>query len=257
MHNFFKMSLSVLILLVSSFSGAAESPLPEIVNKPSFKVNDTWTFRINDRAQNGETKERHMILTIVRSSSDSVLQSAKAVDSSMPPIEKLLGSDLSLAVSINGEEAIVHKPFDFPMKTGKKWKVSYETENPTKTVKKHRVELLYTVRGWEEVKVPAGKFQAFKVEAEGTWRNEFNPTPLSAESVSQVDKNGAVIVLKNQKPSVPTPIKGRIFRTYWYVPAIKRDVKSIEEQFTSDGSLSSKNTRELESYKLDGKDDSK
>ena len=193
-----------------------------------------------------------MVISIVRSSSNSVLQSAKAVDSSMPPIEKLLGADLSLSDSINGQEVIVHKPFDFPMKIGKKWKVSYEEENPTKKVKKRRIELQYEGIGWEEVSVTAGKFQAFKVEAEGTWRDEFNPTPLTTGSASQTDKDGAVIVLKNQNPSVPAPTTGKLFRTYWYVPVIKREIKNIEEQFTADGSLASRSTWELESYMLDG-----
>jgi hypothetical protein len=257
MHKLMATSIFIIIFLLSSFAAAVESPQPEIVDKPLYKVNDSWTFLINDRSQNGDTKERHWILSIVRSSADSVLQSAKPIDSSMPPLEKLLGTDLSLAVSINGQEAIVHKPFDFPMKIGKKWKVAYENESNTKKVKKHRIDLQYTVVGWEEVSVLAGKFLAFKVEAEGTWRDEFNPTPLSTNSVSQIDKGGAQIVVKNQNPTVPDPIMGRIFRTYWYVPAVKREVKSIEEQFKSDGTLSSKSTWELEAYTLAGQGNNK
>jgi hypothetical protein len=245
-----------LILLISSLA-SADLIQPEIVDKPIFKPKDTWTFRINDRSRNGETKERRMVMSIVRSSSKSVLQSAKAADSSLPPIEKLLGADLSLSDSINGQEVIVHKPFDFPMKIGKKWNVLYEKENPTKNIKKHRIELQYEGIGWEEVSVTGGKFQAFKVEAEGTWRDEFNPTPMTTGSTSQIDKDGAVIVVKNLKPFIPAPITGKIFRTYWYVPAIKREIKSIEEQFTTDGSLASKSTWELDSYMLDGLGNSK
>jgi hypothetical protein len=257
MPNVLSIAFTMLIFLTSSLAAAADLTQPEIVNKPTFKAKDSWTFRINDRSRSGETKERHMMLSIVRSSSHSVLQSAKAADSSMPPIEKLLGADLSLSDSINGQSVIVHKPFDFPMQVGKNWKVSYEKENPTKNVKKHRVELQYEGIGWEEVSVPAGKFQAFKVEAEGTWRDEFNPTPLTTGSSSQVDKDGAVIVVKNQKPTVQPPITGRMFRTYWYVPAIKREVKSVEEQFTTDGSLAGKSMWELESYMLDGQGNNK
>jgi hypothetical protein len=123
--------ISVLILVTCSLA-AADTVQPEIVEKPVFKAKDSWSFRINDRSKNGETKERHVGISIVRASLHSVLQSAKAQDSSMPPVEKLLGADLSLSDSIGGQEVVVHKPFDFPMKTGKKWKVSYEKENPTK-----------------------------------------------------------------------------------------------------------------------------
>ena len=240
-------------LILGTYSlAAADLMQPETVAKPVLKVKDSWVFRINDRSKNGETKERHVGLSIVRSSAHSVLQSAKAADSSMPAIEKLLGADLSLSDSINGQTVVVHKPFDFPMKTGKKWTVSYEKDNPTKSVKKHAIELRYEGIGWEEVSVPAGTFQAFKIEAEGTWRDEFNPTPMTLGSASQIDKDGAVIVVKNQKPFTPASLTGKIFRTYWYVPAVKREVKSVEEQFSSDGSLSGESTWELESSQVDG-----
>jgi hypothetical protein len=252
MHKRSIIVLSALILLASSLAAAVDLPQPEVIDKPIFKVNDSWTYRINNRARNGETKERRYILSIIRTSSNGILQSVRAVDSSLPPIEKLVGADFSQVDSINGKEVVVHKPFDFPMEIGKQWEISYEKTNPTKSVKKHTVKLNYKGIGWEEVTVPAGKFQAFKVEVEGTWQNEFNPTPLSAGSVSQVDQNGATIVMKNQKPTVPAPVIGRMFRSYWYVPAIKRDVKSIEEEFTTDGGLASRNTWELESFILDG-----
>ena len=253
MHKRMVMSFSTLFLFLASSLLAAVDPLqPEIIEKPQFKAKDTWTFRINNRLRTGETKETHMVISIVRASSDSILQSAKAVDSSMPPVEKLLGADLSIAASINGEEVIVHKPFDFPMKLDKKWVVSYQQEHPVKNLKSNRVELNYTVVGWEEVSVPAGKFRALKVEAGGTWHNVFNETPMSTGSVSQVDKDGAVLVLKNQQPTVPPPVMGRYFRTYWYVQAAKRAVKAVEEEFSSNGTLSTKSTWELESYQLAG-----
>jgi hypothetical protein len=246
------LAFSALALLCGSLSTASELPKPSTPEKPAFKVNDTWTYRTIDRFRNGETKERHLVVSILRTHSDSILQSAKAVDSSLPPVEKILGADLSVKNSINGKEVTVHKPFDFPLETDKKWEVAYERSNPNKTIKLSKVKIQYTVTGWEEVTVPAGKFQALKVEAEGTWYNELNPTPSSVGSVSEVDASGATVVVKNQKSTVSAPITGKIFRTYWYVPAIKRDVKNIEEDFTTDGFLSKRSTWELESYGLDG-----
>jgi hypothetical protein len=244
--------LSAIMVLLTYPYANADTMQTEPIEKPVFKAKDSWTFRINDRSMNGETKERHVAISIVRSNANSILQSAKATDSSMPPIEKLLGADLSLSTSISGKEVIVHKPFNFPMESGKKWTISYLRENPNKKVKTHWTELRYEATGWEEVSVPAGTFRAFKVEAEGTWRDEFNPTPLTAGSATQMDKDGSVIVVKNQRPMTPAPLTGKIFRSYWFVPAVKREIKNVEEQFNSDGSLATRSTWELESFSLDG-----
>jgi len=252
MRRLLLFTVSALILSTSSF--AAVEPAPrEPVEKPSFKPDDMWTFRITDRNKSGETRERHYVLSIVRASSKSVVLSSKATDSSMPPIEKFLGADLSFSDSINGKSTIVHKPFDFPLKAGKKWKVSYDRENPTKNIRKHHVELEYESIGWEEITVAAGTFQAFKIEAEGNWLDEYNPTALKSEAASQIDKGGATVVVRNQRPTTPAPATGKIFRTYWYVPAIKREVKNVEELFSPSGSLASKSTWELESFMVDGK----
>ena len=50
--------------------------------------------------------------------------------------------------------------------------------------------------GWEDIEVPAGKFRALKVQAEGTFRRSIGPSPDEARN------------------------------TYWYVPQVKRWVKT-------------------------------
>ncbi|HVJ13211.1 MAG TPA: hypothetical protein VNC62_16680, partial [Burkholderiales bacterium] len=53
------------------------------------------------------------------------------------------------------------------------------------------------VVGWEEIEVPAGKFRALKVHAEGTYQ--------------RLDR----------------PNAGWARNTFWYVPTVKRWVKSL------------------------------
>jgi hypothetical protein len=239
-----------LVLATSSLSAAAE--LADKIEKPVFKVNDTWTFYAVDRERNGETKERHWVVTIARTGTKTIVQSVKATDSSMPPIEKLVGTDLSMTTSINGKEVLVHKPYDFPLVVGKTWTVAYEKLNPNKNLKLSKVNMEYQVVNWEEVAVPAGKFRAVKVEGEGTWYNEFKPTAATSGAVTKQDSSGATIVMNNQKSTTPAPATGRIYRSYWFSPEVKREVKFVEEEYATDGALMKRNTWELESYALDG-----
>ena len=48
---------------------------------------------------------------------------------------------------------------------------------------------------------------------------------------------------------VPHTVSGRIYRAYWYVPDIKRYVKSVEESYNSSGFRTYRLTEELDSYK--------
>jgi hypothetical protein len=241
---------SAIIFATSSLLLAAD--LPEKAEQPVFKVNDTWTYRVIQRVRSGETKERHLILAISRVGGKTILQSAKYSDSSMPPIEKLRGSDLSVTNSIGGKEVVIFRPFDFPLEAGKTWGTAYERPNPTKTVKLNKMKIDCQAVGWEEVEVPAGKFRAFKVEGDGSWYNEFNPTAATTGAISKQDANGVSTAVASQKSIVPAPASGRLYRASWYVPEIKREVKYIEEEYTTDGGLSSRNVMELESYKVGG-----
>jgi len=59
---------------------------------------------------------------------------------------------------------------------GKTWGLEFTDDHPNN--KHHKSEtrkLEYRVVGWEDVEVPAGKFKALKIEAEGSWSGEIAP----------------------------------------------------------------------------------
>ncbi|AJG24214.1 hypothetical protein RR42_s2632 [Cupriavidus basilensis] len=245
------MTLGGALLLVPCAALTANQASAQSVEQPAFKEGDSWTMHLKNQFQNGETRERSFVSALVRSGGDSILVSTKPVDSSLPPKEILLGLDWSQARSINGHMQVVNKPLSFPMKIGKTWTVSYDEEHPNPTIKQRHTQMQYKVIGWEDISVPAGKFHALKIETDGTWYLEFQPTPSAAAAVAKVDQNGSSVTMQSQKPTTPDPATGRIYRAYWYVPSVKRAVKIIEEQYNSGGGLSNRDTVELESYKVD------
>jgi hypothetical protein len=83
-----------------------------------------------------------------------------------------------------------------------------------------RIHSKAKVIGWVKVTVPAGKFDALKVQVERTYTG--------------LDKVGA--------PSTTTD-------TFWYVPNVKKNVKFILEQFR-EGRLLHTNRLELVDHKL-------
>jgi serine/threonine protein kinase len=88
------------------------------------------------------------------------------------------------------------KYYDFPLKQGKRWKcVSTERNIKTGKLREHTIEA--EVGDWERVSVPAGKFRAIKV------------------------------TIKSQLKDLQTGQITYGTDTSWYVPEVKRSVKSL------------------------------
>lgn len=45
-------------------------------------------------------------------------------------------------------------------------------------------------------------------------------------------------------------VTGRLYQAYWYALEVKREVKSVEENYDTNGVRSARFTIELESYKV-------
>jgi hypothetical protein len=57
------------------------------------------------------------------------------------------------------------------------------------------------------------------------------------------------MVTQTQKTTA-TPVSGRTYKAFWYVPEVKRWVKSVEEYYAASGVRSERYTSELESVRL-------
>ena len=77
---------------------------------------------------------------------------------------------------MNGKETVVNRPLAFPLSAGKTWDVQYTEEHPNRAHRSEQWNNTFRVVGYETVEVPAGKFNSLKVEAEGHWTAELEPT---------------------------------------------------------------------------------
>lgn len=236
-------TLSGLVLLTLT----AAPVFAENAIAPVLHAGDTWTY-VNSHEVNGAGRKTHNESTVVRSSAMGILLSTKEVGSTLPPKEMLWGSDWSHSKSIDGKEQITAKPFDFPLNQGKTWIIDYTVSSPDRMHKNEHFHFQYAVTGTEKVTVPAGTFDAIRIEADGQWTAE-TAKAATATSIARTDAQGAVTAAKVDKME-PKTFTGRLYRAFWYVPEVKRYVKGVEEYYTINGTLGQRDTAELESYKV-------
>ena len=240
--------LSSILLSVSLVSA-------QTIERPNVKPGDTWTYQSTTELTANQAKqtpaqfiESHYEVTVIRTGSTGILIARKQRGSKLPAMEMLLGSDWSRSRSINGEETVVNRPLQFPLKPGKSWEMKFTENNPNSEFKSYETKLTYTVIGWEEVSVPAGKFKALKIEVDGRWKNEREPSTDTFRGTRT--SQGGTTNLTQSRKSGPTTFSGKLYRIYWYVPEAKTYVKSIEESFFTSGTLSRRITDQVESFKV-------
>jgi hypothetical protein len=155
--------------------------------------------------------------------------------------------DWSRFRNVDGVETTVNRPFAFPLVQGKHWEIDYTESNPNPAHRSEHFHSTYTVVGWEQVKVPAGTFNALKIEGDGNWTAVLAPA-VGVASQSRVTGSGATTVMQSQKVS-PQTVSGRTYKLFYYVPAVKRWVKSVEEYYSGGEVRTERYTDELESFK--------
>ncbi len=213
------------------------------VDAPELKPTDTWTYSETVEGVRG-WHQTHVDITVLRTAKSYTVISFKEVGSPLAPTERMVGSDWSRMRSINGKEQVYNKRFDFPMSVGKAWNVDYTEDSPNRQVKSQHVHLEYGVTGWENVTVPAGTFKAMKIEADGQWTAEIAPAVTMA---ARTDAAGAAMQTNTIAPKTVT---GRLYKAYWYVPAVKRYVKAVEEVYNAGGTRTRRLTEEMEKAKM-------
>lgn len=241
--------MKTLVLIIA----CAATPLTvwaQTIEQPTYKPGDHWTYRMTtERAPSGWMQTRDEF-TITRVTSSTLYFSVKQSGSTMASNEVFSGLDWSRIRNVNGKETTVNRPLSFPLATGKTWTLRYEEERPPKTnYKSQQWNSKYVVAGFETVEVPAGTFKALKIESEGDWTGEIAAAQSTVQG-AQTNQNGASIVTKVENIPAGTKVTGRTYKAFWYVPEIKRWVKSVEEYYNPGGSRSERYTAELESFGL-------
>jgi hypothetical protein len=205
------------LLLAFAVMAADESaPVP----KPDVKVGDGWRYRVSMHDSNVPT-----VIFINSRVSFVAPDAIVAVETGSDGRESDSQFDSEWGVSSLGYLGLV---FDPPMKFSK-YPLQVGTESPyvygLAAVRggpaRTRAEGRVKVVGWEDVAVPAGKFRALKIEASGSFQ--------------RLDINA----------------RGWQRFTLWYVPAVKRFVKSTVESGTrAPNQLDLIRTTELVEFKV-------
>jgi hypothetical protein len=239
-----KKTITIAVLLAVGMPALA---LAQSAPAPAVKTGDTWTYVNTFEKQPSIWRQTHDEVTIQRATQSHIYYTSKQVGSTQAPSEVIAGADWSRERNVNGAEVIVNRPLQFPLSAGKTWTLGYTEDHPNKTYSSLKWSSQYRVVDTETIEVPAGKFQAIKVEAEGDWVGQIEPTQTVTQAV-QTQQGDTAMVTHAQKTG-PTQVTGRTYKAFWYVPEIGRWVKSVEEYYGSNGVRNERYTSELESFK--------
>jgi hypothetical protein len=239
----------MLAMMVASVAAAATGG-DAAPTAPQVQVGDTWVYRDTaEKGPNGWNQTRDEI-TVSRVTATTIYFSTKPSGSSQAAKESFSGLDWSRVRDVDGKETVVNEPLQFPLALGHTWDIEYTEQHPNKKFKSEHWLHKYKVVGVESVTVPAGKFDAIKVEEEGHWTAELEPGQSVAQG-AQVTPDSTTLVTQTEKARAE-PVSGRTYKAFWYVPEYKRWVKSIEEYYGSGGVRNERYTAELESFKPGG-----
>jgi hypothetical protein len=196
------MTRAVIALIVLLFAGCAAAPppprdAPSQVSQPQVKVGDFWEYRVRD-AYTGfdrgtyryEVTRVEMDAVTVDFSHDAVLMDTYVYTRGWNGIEHAL-PNLQRFRFEPAFPALV-----YPLEPGRTWRSVVRARDPA-TGRTYRTHVHGHVVGWERVKVPAGEFDALRIQ-----RQVFA---------------GNAEYFKTQE---------EIMETEWYVPEIRRSVRS-------------------------------
>lgn len=220
--------------------------LAQSANAPTLKAGDTRTYVPSIETAPSGWRQSHDEISVLRTTSDHIYYETKQ-DGSTPPSELIAGVDWSRERNVNGNEVVVNRPFSFPLSTGKTWDLQVTEAHPNVKFDSETMDMKFKVVGTESVEVPAGKFEAIKVEAEGQWTSELAQSQSAVAGV--VNNQGGTTIVSQTQRIGQQPVTGRLYKAFWYVPQAGRWVKSVEEYYGSNGVRSQRYTIELESFK--------
>lgn len=158
--------LLVLVLLAGCAAPLSQVPpsgMPGAVPAPEIKVGDVWTYRVRDGFTGMERgQQRHEVVEL---SGDYVRVAGALERGDGTQIYDRAWNWLRRpATNLQTfEYAPAYQAFAFPLTAGKRWHQRLIATDPADG-RRFPVWLDGVVLGWERVKVPAGEFEALKVE---------------------------------------------------------------------------------------------
>jgi hypothetical protein len=188
-----------LAILLLAFPALCAAQFSNTVAKPEVKVDDRWLYRRSDHRYEPPVLLYELRVTFV---------DQRAIHTVLARQGRPRDSDATWTPEWNGvtsvDDGVVTIKaglMQFPLTVGGAYDAQWDMRRPRVGSFHARHARLVKVVGWEEVEVPAGKFNALKLVAEGTWQ--------------RLDGKGKA--------------SGWSRNTVWYVPEVKRWVKTLYE----------------------------
>ena len=225
-----KTKILAALSLCATLPGVA---LAQSIAAPVLKPGDTWTY-INtvEIGPNGWRQTRDQI-SVQRTTSEHIYVETQQSGTTQAPRELIVDADWSRSRSVNGTDTVVNRPLAFPLTVGKTWEVKYSESHPNARHASEAYDTHYKVVGPDTVTVAGGKFDAIKIEAEGMWKAQLAPGQSVTSGVSR-NANGSTIVMQSHNNGTAEGT-GKTYMAFWYVPAVGRWVKSVEEFYDANG----------------------
>jgi len=182
---------------------SAKAPKPEAkaakpepaAERPDVKVDDRWVYRRTDKRMQPPTSIYEIRVTFVDSRAIVAVVEPQA---SKKQLDTTWTRDWNVAVSADGAVTVMEQGmFQFPLSPGRQYSAAWDIRRPNFGEFHVRHERKVNIVGWEDIEVPAGKFRALKIEANGYFR--------------RIDRE----------------VQDEARNIIWYVPQVKRWVKSL------------------------------
>jgi hypothetical protein len=192
----------LLLLAFVALAGESLAQSSAPVPAPDVRVQDSWKYRRVDQAHNRVLEPIEVLVTSLEGKTilTAVYRGGAPGDSRWTP--EWNGITLDSGWVFTTESGLLK----FPLQVGKSHEVAYEAEH-----KAYGLRLKFrgksSVAGWEEVVVPAGKFQAVKIEINGRY--------------DRFDKRGTSTDGADRRTS------STVQETIWYAPSVRRWVKRV------------------------------
>jgi len=235
-----------LLLLSGAALLTTAAAKPDAVPAPSFKVGDSWVYEQSHQQGTQGFNQQRLDIAIQRTGSETVVLGLKPDGVPMPFEEHVVGTDLSQRRIVDGKEEQTVRPLNFPMTVGETWTVDFNDPTRRGQQASAHIHRTYKVIGWSDVVVPAGTFHAIEVESSGVDQAVID-VPNVALGGAAASPEGATAISTSQRGGRRL-LTTQFHSEMYYAPEVKNFVKSVEEQYNTDGVLVSRDTRLLDAY---------
>jgi hypothetical protein len=218
------------------------------VPAPDLKAGDAWTYDHSFERGAGGFTEQRLDYKVQHVGADAMVVGVKLHGSPVDFEDHIMGPDWSQRRIYEGKQVVIGQPFSFPLTIGKTWTI--DRVDPTRiglqTSATHHET--YKVTGWEDVTTSAGTFHALKVESDDKVKVDYMGVN-AAVGGAVATADGSTAISRSGRSAAHSVYLENFF-TYYYVPQIKYWVKTVEDQFNSEGVRTSRETYLLVSSTL-------